>query len=59
MSRSEAATLLLVDDHAIVRAGYRHLLEQQDRFTVVGEAATAEKPMPCIASSIRIWLLLI
>lgn len=43
MSRSEAATLLLVDDHAIVRAGYRHLLEQQDRFTVVGEAATAEQ----------------
>ena len=43
MSRSDAATLLLVDDHAIVRAGYRHLLEQQDRLTVVGEAATAEQ----------------
>ncbi len=43
MSRSDAARLLLVDDHAIVRAGYRHLLEQQDRFTVVGEAATAEQ----------------
>lgn len=43
MSRSDAARLLLVDDHAIVRAGYRHLLEQQDRLTVVGEAATAEQ----------------
>lgn len=36
-------SLLLVDDHAIVRAGYRHLLEQQDRFVVVAEAQTAEE----------------
>ena len=43
MSKSDAARLLLVDDHAIVRAGYRHLLEQQDRFTVIGEAATADE----------------
>jgi DNA-binding NarL/FixJ family response regulator len=35
--------MLLADDHAIVRAGYRHLLERQDRFTVVGEAATADE----------------
>jgi DNA-binding NarL/FixJ family response regulator len=43
MSRTEAARLLLVDDHAIVRAGYRHLLERLDRFTVVAEAATADE----------------
>jgi two-component system, NarL family, invasion response regulator UvrY len=43
MSDSEPARLLLVDDHAIVRAGYRHLLEQQERFTVIGEAATADE----------------
>jgi len=42
VSKTEAARLLLVDDHAIVRAGYRHLLERQDRFTVIGEAATAD-----------------
>ena len=35
--------LLLVDDHAIVRAGYRHLLERQPRFAVVGEAASADQ----------------
>jgi two-component system invasion response regulator UvrY len=35
--------LLLVDDHAIVRAGYRHLLEQQRRFVVVAEAATSDE----------------
>jgi two-component system, NarL family, invasion response regulator UvrY len=42
---SEAATvrLLLADDHAIVRAGYRHLFERQARFAVVAEAANAEE----------------
>jgi two-component system invasion response regulator UvrY len=35
--------VLLVDDHAIVRAGYRHLLEQQRRFVVVAEAATSDQ----------------
>jgi DNA-binding NarL/FixJ family response regulator len=43
MSKIAAARLLLVDDHAIVRAGYRHLLERQDSFTVIGEAATADE----------------
>ncbi|HEX3847596.1 MAG TPA: response regulator transcription factor [Steroidobacteraceae bacterium] len=35
--------LLLADDHAIVRAGYRHLLERQARYTVVAEAESAEQ----------------
>jgi two-component system invasion response regulator UvrY len=43
MSAVEPARLLLVDDHAIVRAGYRHLLEQQERYTVIGEATTADE----------------
>jgi two-component system invasion response regulator UvrY len=43
MSESTAARLLLVDDHAIVRAGYRHLLERDNRYTVIGEAATADE----------------
>jgi two-component system, NarL family, invasion response regulator UvrY len=43
MSSAAAARLLLVDDHAIVRAGYRHLLERQDRLVVVAEARSAEE----------------
>jgi two-component system, NarL family, invasion response regulator UvrY len=43
MNRSAAARLLLVDDHAIVRAGYRHLLEHHEGYTVIGEAATADE----------------
>lgn len=41
--------VMLVDDHAVVRAGYRMLLEMQDEFAVVsefdsGEAAIAAYP---------------
>jgi two-component system, NarL family, invasion response regulator UvrY len=39
----EAATrILLVDDHAIVRAGFRRLLEQQVNHHVIAEAGDAE-----------------
>jgi two-component system, NarL family, invasion response regulator UvrY len=31
--------VLLVDDHAVVREGYRRLLERDESLTVVGEAA--------------------
>lgn len=34
--------VLLVDDHAVVRAGFRHLLEKRSNFTV-SEADTAEE----------------
>jgi two-component system, NarL family, invasion response regulator UvrY len=33
--------VLLVDDHAVVREGYRRLLERDVRLSVVGEASTA------------------
>jgi len=33
-------TVLLVDDHALMRAGFRTILEASDDFVVVGEAAT-------------------
>ncbi len=34
-------TVLLVDDHAVVREGYRRLLERDAAITVVGEAANS------------------
>lgn len=34
-------TVLLVDDHAVVRAGYRRFLESDPHVTVVGEAASS------------------
>lgn len=36
-------SVLLVDDHAVVRAGYRQLLEAEPDFQVCGEAGTGEQ----------------
>ncbi len=41
----DALRLYVVDDHAIVRAGIRLLLEEQDGFHVVGEADSAERAL--------------
>lgn len=38
---SARTTVLLVDDHAVVREGYRRLLEVSGGMSVVGEAASA------------------
>jgi len=36
-------TVLLVDDHELVRAGFRRLIEDNDKFTVIAEAGTGEQ----------------
>jgi two-component system, NarL family, invasion response regulator UvrY len=43
MNTPAALRIMLVDDHAIVRAGFRRLLEQQHEWRVVAEAADAER----------------
>ena len=40
---SSKVTIVLVDDHAVVRAGVRRLLEQETLFEVIGEAESGEK----------------
>lgn len=40
-------TVLLVDDHAVVRAGYRRFLESDPHVTVVGEAADSAQALSC------------
>lgn len=40
-------TVLLVDDHAVVRAGYRRFLENDPHLTVVGEAANSVEALSC------------
>jgi len=42
MSEPLAVTVLLVDDHAVVREGYRRLLERDPGIVVVDEAADAQ-----------------
>jgi len=36
-------TILLVDDHELVRAGFRRLLEDGDKFEVIAEAGSGEQ----------------
>jgi DNA-binding NarL/FixJ family response regulator len=43
MTRAVTIRIMLVDDHAIVRAGFRRLLEQRSDYRVVAEAADAER----------------
>jgi two-component system, NarL family, response regulator DevR len=40
---SNPVRILIADDHSVVRAGLRALLERQSRFRVVGEAGTGEE----------------
>lgn len=40
---SDPITVLLVDDHPVVRTGLRSLFERNDQVDVVGEAATGEE----------------
>jgi DNA-binding NarL/FixJ family response regulator len=42
-------TVLLVDDHELVRAGLRTFLELQPDMTVVGEAASGEQALALVA----------
>src|SRR4029077_11812705 len=39
VSQAPRIRVLLVDDHAVVREGYRRLLERDESLAVVGEAA--------------------
>ncbi|HUK00917.1 MAG TPA: response regulator transcription factor [Steroidobacteraceae bacterium] len=43
MAESPTIRILLVDDHAVVRAGYRRFLELEPGYAVVGEASSAEE----------------
>jgi DNA-binding NarL/FixJ family response regulator len=45
----ERIAILLVDDHALVRAGVREILETQEDLVVVGEAASSEEAVRQVA----------
>src|SRR6478672_9800609 len=45
----ERISVLLVDDHAVVRQGLRTFLELQDDIEVVGEAADGEQALAAVA----------
>jgi DNA-binding NarL/FixJ family response regulator len=46
---TETITVLLVDDHALVRRGFRRLLEDDGSITVLGEASNGEEAIRLVA----------
>ncbi|MDD5035585.1 MAG: response regulator transcription factor [Methylococcaceae bacterium] len=48
---SQKIVVMLVDDHAVVRAGYRLLLKQSDRIEIVREAERGEEACQYYAES--------
>jgi len=45
----DSITIILADDHALMREGTRHLLEQYPEFKVVGEAEDGQQALELIA----------
>jgi DNA-binding NarL/FixJ family response regulator len=46
---TDKITVLLVDDHALVRRGFRRLLEDDPSILVVGEASSAEEAIALVS----------
>ena len=46
---AKKTTIVLVDDHAVVRAGVKRLLEQEPLYEVIGEAESGEKAYQILA----------
>lgn len=47
---ADPITILIVDDQRLMRDGLRTLLELEEDFTVVGEAASGEEALACYAN---------
>ena len=45
MMKTKKTAILLVDDHVLVRAGIKNLIEQVNGFTVAGEASHVTEAM--------------
>ena len=48
-------TILLAEDHTIVREGLRELLEQEDDFEVVGEAENGRQAVAMVKNFTPPW----
>ena len=43
METDAVIRVMLVDDHAVVRAGYKRFIETDDKIRIVAEASTGEE----------------
>ena len=54
MSNQEPATILLIDDHPMLRTGVKQLISMAPDITVVGEASNGEQGIE-LAESLDPW----
>lgn len=52
MSAPGEVRIVLIDDHAVVRAGYRRFLEQEPGYRVIGEAGSGEEAYPLVQQTL-------
>ena len=52
MPTTDIVKVLLVDDHEVLRKGVRRLLEDHDRYCVVGEASTGQEALALYATTL-------
>src|SRR6202158_1150287 len=50
VTKNRKVRIVLVDDHAVVRAGFKQLIETTDDLEVAGEAGTAAHALALVAS---------
>ena len=50
MTEGAAVRIVLIDDHAVVRAGYRRFLEQESGYEVIAEAGSGEEAYHCCSA---------
>ena len=58
MSPDARLTIVIADDHAVVREGLRLMLEAEDDLTVVGEASDLERTLALVRDLAPTLLLL-
>ena len=46
---------VLIDDHELVRTGFRMILQQQSDIDIVGEAGTAEEGLQLVRAQRPTW----
>jgi len=44
--------ILLADDHPMIRAGFKSMLDKNERFEIVGEAADFESAIPVLETTV-------
>ena len=56
---ADKISVLLVDDHSLVRRGFRRMLEDEEDIRVVGEASDGEEAFHAVRSGVRPCLILL